>query len=837
MNKKIIILLLFVISFSSVYAQVIAPRSDTISFDNKEADFSIYTLNGVPTADVRNSTTGELLAATVSTSEEFNVGEDKYKVFIEDIETSNPSIRVVKLPTYNKVVYTVFPVCGNGICEICESEDNCLSYPPESCYSCPQDCPYVNYTHVQDYNNKHGASYTISQAAENVDIACKVGNDIPSANCNPLCITHPYKTPDGCMHNLTETAHYSVYEESPFGEEQEDCEEDDYKCGASHGYCRDDCECHSGVCSNNHCCPVGYEWAAYPDEHLPPCDEDGRIYGDAREIWKDTNLLSSNSSKPDPICVYEKTGELVKNNTFYQCREINLLKSMAQKTPCTIHTHKRVWPECVDWFPGDVPIPYLDWKKKCVTILTFEFCLRYPSIECCDNLELNWFCLDPSALKPAISMPQIWFWGYCHTGDDSDPAGDPVSSNDIYEYYGERSSEDTPLMQQLSPYYYLREETKIIKDDVLTLGEFCSNPSLRCGKDSEYTGPNGEGAVIRFNDCPPGKTYSLYDEIEMGGKAYVEMTVGDYCGFFGNDRSMISGNQHITDKMGNPEYLSSEAEDIWEEYREHVLTLEDVSLDILTYGFAVSAERTGMALFGIMDSSEKQEFEEGLAEALGVVSEEFDGEYYEDSMDNIIAGWNEDFKDAPKFVTTYYPSRDFIEVGAGDGGDNNDMVQNMGNPPFGVGNWYGGTRVLYGQPGVPWHDGITPGGKYDVVELFYSQAFTNEYCAEIEGQALPCQGVTGSEVTRKSFRFKWMILHLVNYRRTPTTLDDVGEKYKQMGNELEEEMRRRQDEFNNMLKEASNKFWEWVRSIAKEFCGNNGVCKKAVNKFIDKFVI
>ncbi len=185
------------------------PFSATIykTLDDIKYKFSTrYDVNKNPWLDIYAE--NNLIYYGLRPDQQFILGSKGYlSIFTLPSSFSGYSFSLYSSQLVNRLTYNIFPVCGNGVCETCESEDNCLSYPPESCFSCPQDCPQVSLSEVYAYNEKSGGNpVSLNDALTDPNTACKVSSMYSHSSCNPLCLTHKYVDNLGCIFNMYSNA-------------------------------------------------------------------------------------------------------------------------------------------------------------------------------------------------------------------------------------------------------------------------------------------------------------------------------------------------------------------------------------------------------------------------------------------------------------------------------------------------------------------------------------------------------------------------------------------------------------------------------------------------------
>lgn len=142
----------------------------------------------------------------ISNGAYFTLNGQVYRVFFStslgEYIPSEYTLDVFTVDFYDRLTYDIFPVCGNGICETCESLDNCIHYPPESCMSCPVDCPYVEDVELNEYNEKFpGFNANFGDILTDNDLSCKIETLDQNSICNPLCVTHNFIDANGCVYN------------------------------------------------------------------------------------------------------------------------------------------------------------------------------------------------------------------------------------------------------------------------------------------------------------------------------------------------------------------------------------------------------------------------------------------------------------------------------------------------------------------------------------------------------------------------------------------------------------------------------------------------------------
>jgi hypothetical protein len=521
------------------------------TINNEQYKFSTrLDFNRNPWLDVYNSQ-GNLSYYGLRSNEQFLLGNSSYSSIYElpmlkDAGTYAFSLYSSSL--VNRLTYSIFPVCGNGVCETCEDENNCLHYPPESCFSCSADCPSISLNDLSTYNSNRGLAPALSfaSALTNPDNACKVRTLDSNSLCNPLCLSHVFIDSMGCIFNK----YASALPEDDFNNKvgiynkNITFNSNEYSVfvslnnrsfyGVNNSLCSDGCECIEGNCDgvigDKHCCQLNYNWK-YTDPHNEYC-YNGRIKPeyrgdfinyDSEGIITSTRKLSigvdgrieslggnsanqficldnpsvqvgvSNKSSClegyDPYCVYgepDSVYTVIKPDGVGQCREKSFVTpEVIPELKCIIHTHAWAHSSCEE--PRD---SWLDgsFGYGCVGD-TFG------------SVPYNqWFCVTDNTFE-------------CSS------------------YYSIREFKDGSEVVLNSITYY----------------DFCHNPELVCGGNKKMTS-NRVGGVLQFTNCPQDG-YSHYDKDLIADVMVststtvnsISMPVGYYCSLFGNDYDIILG--------------------------------------------------------------------------------------------------------------------------------------------------------------------------------------------------------------------------------------------------------------------------------------------------------
>jgi hypothetical protein len=495
-----------------------------------------------PWLDVYTSQ-NELLYYGLNNKEQFNLGNLSYVSYYElpiekGIGTYAFSLYGSEL--INRLTYNIFPVCGNGICETCESEDNCLHYPPESCYSCSADCPSTSYSDLSTYNKNGKVLQPLSfeDVLTEPDNACKVRTMDPNSICNPLCVAHAFIDNLGCIFNRYANALAESDFNSSISIKQTNISfnSETYEVyisldnmsfyGANNSLCSSSCECVpgsscTGVTGDKHCCPLNYEWK-YVDEANEFCDNgvmkpkykedflNYDIWGKIKSTLKismvqgglsstggiNANdyicLTSSNTvyagnksscyAGYDPYCVYGNPNtqfSVIKPNGEGQCREKNYVTpEVVPQLRCTIHTHAWAYATC--------------------------------------------------------EQPRDGWWG-C-VGDEFGS----VPYNRIYCV--------TDNAYECASYFSIRSLNNDVILRSITYEDFCKTPELVCGGNKYMKNDGALGGMLNFVNCPQDG-YGHYDGSDFdelfSSEWYdydsLNIPIGYYCSLFGNDYDIIFG--------------------------------------------------------------------------------------------------------------------------------------------------------------------------------------------------------------------------------------------------------------------------------------------------------
>lgn len=468
-------------------------------------------------------------------NEQFTIGNSSYSSIYElpiKTDLGNYYFSLYSSSLSKRLTYSIFPVCGNGVCETCEDETNCLHYPPESCLSCSADCPQSSLSDLANYNsnNKESKSLSFADILTNPDDACKVRTLDSNSLCNPLCLSHTFIDSMGCIFNKYSNALPSsdfsnktgIYEKTiDFNSKTYDVFfslDNSSFYGETDSLCSSGCECIEGNCAgadgDKHCCQSGYEWG-YTDINNDLCyngrikpeyrqdfinyDANGKIKStlkmqigalgklesiggaNANEyICLDNSAVSvgvSNKSSCiqgiDPYCVYgdpDNAYSVIKPEGVGQCREINYITpSVVPELTCTIHTHA--------WAMSTCEQPWNGWIPGCQGDIF-------------GNIPFNhYFCATDNAFE----------------------------CSSYYSLRGTKSDSEVVLKS-------------------ITYEEFCKTPELVCGGNKQMTNEQTGGTLL-FTNCPQDG-YSGPSATVFGP---IEMPVGYYCSLFGNDYDFIFG--------------------------------------------------------------------------------------------------------------------------------------------------------------------------------------------------------------------------------------------------------------------------------------------------------
>ncbi len=479
---------------------------------------------------------GLVVESKLENGDYFSIGDNMYRV---SFSTYNDLyIHIYKVNFVTRLTYNIFPVCGNQVCETCESSDNCLHYPPESCFSCPLDCPVVDDNELAAYFEQFGDHYSIVDVENDVDLACKVKTLDNNAVCDPLCRVHPYIDKNGCLFNKygnsypvnedgviigSENLHTTkfsfngktltgVYDDEGNFLGEESSYPNHLYTSSGNGECLADCECLSGHCSKNnpnevgnkeygHCCPPGFEWED-TDPRADLC-EDGRLKNrDAYLVDDDHNGISDiteDSNKRgveitsivcpngytggsclygiDPACAYaypDGTYAKIEPDGVFQCRKVE----------------------------NTVPSVVAD--MRC---LVHSHAAAYGECQ-----EKHWYCTDGCCddewTKGSAAKCSTFRRMYCVTDRNNECA-------DI-EDFREWAFNTKPVMFSI------------------TYREFCTTPEYVCAKPSFVDSDGRGGGFINFFGCPEG---SMEDSCSNSDNWLppMPMSIGQYCSLFGND--------------------------------------------------------------------------------------------------------------------------------------------------------------------------------------------------------------------------------------------------------------------------------------------------------------
>ncbi len=506
------------------------------ALNGEDYTFVLYNIvsgdNEKPYVDIYNKD-GLIVESMLENGDYFSIGDKMYRISFSSY-TGNRYIRVYRVNFIQRLTYNIFPVCGNQVCETCESPDNCLHYPPESCFSCPIDCPAISDDDLSAYFDQYGYRYSIVDVENDVDLACKIKTLDNKAVCDPLCRVHPYIDKNGCLFNKygnslpvdengrvinsdslhTEEFSFNgqtltgVYDNDGnfLGEESQ--LSNHFMTSSGNGECLADCECLSGHCSKEnpnsvgskeygHCCPPGFEW----EDSDPVADlcEDGKLKNrDAYLVDMNNNgisdlteglngegikvtsvvcppgyTLGSCSEGIDPACAYnypDGTYAKIEPNGVFQCRKV------------------------------DNVLPPTVVQMRC---LIHSHAAAYG--ECEDQ---HWYCTDGCCddewIKGAAAKCSTFRRMYCVTDRDDECAD--------LENFRTWALDTEPLMFSI------------------TYEEFCTTPEYVCAKPSFVNSTGGDGGFINYFGCVEG---SMQNDNEW--LPPMPMSVGQYCSLFGND--------------------------------------------------------------------------------------------------------------------------------------------------------------------------------------------------------------------------------------------------------------------------------------------------------------
>ncbi|VVB74315.1 Uncharacterised protein [Candidatus Tiddalikarchaeum anstoanum] len=277
------------------------------NISGKVYEFNMHPVSGTNNYYVDLSYNSSVLYTRLRNGDYFFIDGEAYRLFFQVITEPN-SLQVYKVAFYTRTTYNIFPVCGNNICETCESNTNCLHYPPESCLSCPLDCPATTDEEISNYNTLHNKLVTFLDVVNDKDLACRVKTNDLNSLCDPLCITHEFIDPNGCLFNryvpsLPEKPDFTVVTGGPFGTRNSSVlrfSEQNYNVyysneggffGTNNSACQSDCECLSTNCDNGHCCPTGYAWSDTDDFAVSICNASnpGHVYNEFKNSLIDSN--------------------------------------------------------------------------------------------------------------------------------------------------------------------------------------------------------------------------------------------------------------------------------------------------------------------------------------------------------------------------------------------------------------------------------------------------------------------------------------------------------------------------------------------------------------------
>jgi len=465
-------------------------------------------------------------------------------------------------PSTERLTYNIFPVCGNGVCETCESPDNCISYPPESCLGCPKDCPYLStsdWVGFQRYKIETGLELDLypKDTATDPDNACKVRTRDASSLCNPLCISHEYIDSMGCVFNRYSNAiptdefnnslgniSYTANVDMPMTLEltnvtfNENTTQvyttvfDDFY-GFNNSLCLHNCECESNNCADcqgqgcglteARCCMKGYTWS-YVDDKNRYCGN-GRMLPEYRDVFEDyilvgetyiikstidvnnpensgvpvENFINIYGSGPDPYCVYEESREIIKIDGIGQCRKIRDQTIEVPVEDLKCTVHTHAWAVST-CYERKPWYQYLNPAEYDEGVSSCQY------TEQLNRPYFNYFCVTDNTMECASKFP-------------------------VMELY----KNSAPVLRSI------------------TYKQFCTTPNLVCGSTKKltnsqsFTNPSSVGGSIWFNSCPQdGLMYvdsEWYEDVTEGFPEPTEMSVGYYCSLFGNDYGRIVNNK------------------------------------------------------------------------------------------------------------------------------------------------------------------------------------------------------------------------------------------------------------------------------------------------------
>lgn len=519
--------------------------------------------------NIKNESSNEVIYYNVKSTEFFMVGDKNYKPFFT-LPSIGYSFSLYETPTVERLTYNIFPVCGNGICETCESSDNCLNYPPESCLSCPKDCPYLrdsDWNSFEDHKIETGLVLDIfpSDAYADPNLACKVRTRDAYSICNPLCISHDYIDDMGCLFNkyanaITSDEFNNSLDKIDYTSNKQDIKalnkinvtfNDEIRkafsdgtgsfYGLNNSLCSQDCECVSGNCADcysintecsndgKHCCPRGYTWSYSNTKKTKYCLPNGTMEAEYREVFENydpgnefkilstidvTNPLTTGVSATKYINV-DKNSRMPDPFCVYETGEIVKDEGIGQCRPISDET---------------IEIPIED--LRC-TIHTHAWATTH--------------CLERKS----------WY-NFLNPTEYRESASSCLYSNEVNRpYYNYFCVTDNPLecASNFGVMSLYKNSAPVLRS--ITYEQFCHTPNLVCGSSTLITNEqnlpsniaqmknSNIGGTILFNSCPQDGVVFVdsewYELVDAELPKPVSMSVGYYCSLFGNDYERIIG--------------------------------------------------------------------------------------------------------------------------------------------------------------------------------------------------------------------------------------------------------------------------------------------------------
>ncbi|MBN1923321.1 MAG: hypothetical protein JW791_01000 [Nanoarchaeota archaeon] len=489
-----------------------------------------------------------VLYPRITSGSYFLLDGQNYRIFFTAGSGDDNELKIFKVSFYTRLTYNIFPVCGNSVCEICEDSSNCLSYPPESCLSCPTDCPYVTTDELDAFNSIIPVTnYKFSDLITDSDKACQVKTQDKSSVCNPLCVTHEFIDANGCLfkrygNSLPMYANgtimgrdettvsyyfnnkdYNLYfsNEGSFlgtGDGYENV------LGAGNALCTDDCECFSSHCDKNneavdvrteegygHCCPSGFEWSDTDNVAGLYCTN-GRVKQEYLGFFEDINFDNYIDSTQSFIDARTIDNTKAKKVSDYICTGVNDKLSCEQGyDPFCVYSqsssYEVIQPNGVYQCRRIVEATQNIMSGITCTIHTHAWAKAG-----CNERDIFTGCADQGFLYLGDSMYGNYF---CVTDNVDECA----------------SAESLRLIKGNSGY--------VLK--TITYQEFCETPALVCESANYLTNSqklDNIGGTIDFTNCQQD-AFAYSDLFSSNHIGYLPMTVAYYCSLFGNNFDTI----------------------------------------------------------------------------------------------------------------------------------------------------------------------------------------------------------------------------------------------------------------------------------------------------------